>query len=271
LEAGKHVVCEKPFSMDAAQARLMHDRATSAGLVALVGHEFRFAPERALMARLLGGGVIGEPRVATLVSCIDLVADPEARLAPWWFDGAQGGGWLGASGSHVVDQLLTWLGEIAWLSATTTVVSDRGPDAAEDTFTISMGFRSGAVGVAQQSAGVYGPGAGITRVAGSHGTLWLEGSDVWLADRAGSRRITVPADLVLPAVMPSDDPRHRFSHLELGPYTRLAQTLRVAIGGSPLPTNPGPASFADGVACMDVLDAVRRSASERGTRVSVAD
>ena len=46
------------------------------------------------------------------------------RCRAWWFDPAAGGGWLGASGSHVVDQIRVWLGEFAEVSATLTVVSD---------------------------------------------------------------------------------------------------------------------------------------------------
>src|SRR5947209_7535367 len=78
----------------------------------LVGHEFRFSPARALVARLLSDGAVGTPQLATLVQHIDLVADPAARVPEWWFDAERGGGWLGASGSHVIDQVHHWLGAV---------------------------------------------------------------------------------------------------------------------------------------------------------------
>src|SRR4051794_16160791 len=112
LALGAHVLCEKPFALDASQARRMCDAASAAGRVGLVGHEFRFSPARALVARLLADGAVGTPQLATLVQYIDLVADPAARVPEWWFDTERGGGWLGASGSHVIDQVHHWLGDV---------------------------------------------------------------------------------------------------------------------------------------------------------------
>jgi len=51
--------------------------------------------------------------------------------------------------------------------------------------------------------------------------------------------------------------------LDLPPYTRLCETFGDLIGGTPIPSSPRPATFADGVAQMEVLDAIRKSASTR--------
>jgi predicted dehydrogenase len=265
LAAGRHVVCEKPFARDGAEARAMRDRARSAGVVALVGHEFRFAPERALLARLVVSGAVGAPRLATLVSHIDLLADPDAAMPPWWFDAGRGGGWLGASGSHLVDQLRTWLGPLGEVSARLDVASGRPEGSAEDSFALLVRSRAGVTGVLQQTAAARGPSLSVTRVVGDGGSVWIEGSAVWLADADGTRQVSIPADLALggPAVH-SDDPRHRFSHLELAPYTRLAAVWRRAIRGEAVGSGPAPATFDDGVAVTDVLDAARRSAASGG-------
>jgi hypothetical protein len=59
----------------------------------------------------------------------------------------------------------------------------------------------------------------------------------------------------------SDDPREAFTHMELGPYTRLCEVLHAGVLGEvpdaavPIPT------FVDGVAEMVVLDAIRASAA----------
>ena len=270
--AGHHVVCEKPFAIDAAEARAMLAAAEAAGVTHLVGHEFRFAPDRALAARLIADGAIGEPRLATFVQYVPMVADPvdpAVRFPAWWFDEAGGGGWLGASGSHVIDQVRTWLGEFASVSAALPVVSAR-TGVAEDSFSIRFRTRSGVEGILQQTASAWGPFAGTTRVAGTDGTLWIDDDAVWLADRSGVRCVPVPDDLVPPAAPGvSDDPRHVYTHLELGPYTRLCEALRAGVDGrDPAATAPvALPTFADGVAEMVVIDAIRASAAAGGAVV----
>jgi predicted dehydrogenase len=266
--AGRHVLCEKPFALDASEAGSMVMAAEAAGVVALVGHEFRWAPDRALAARAIGGGVIGEPRLATLVQYVPLVAEADAPVPEWWFDETRGGGWLGASGSHVVDQVRTWFGEVASVSATLPTVARR--EAAEDSFVVRLSTASGVEVVLQQTAASWTPGVvGMTVVAGTDGTLELTAGGVWVSDRSGRRELPVPDDLALPATDVSDDPRHRYTHLELGPYTRLCEALRAGIEERE-PVSPVPVpTFADGLACMRVLDAVRASAGSRGARVDL--
>ncbi len=172
--------------------------AEHAGVVALVGHEFRWAPDRALAARALAGGAIGEPRLATLVQYVPLVADPDARVPEWWFDETRGGGWLGASGSHIVDQVRTWFGEIASVSAMLPTVARR--DAAEDSFVVRLTTESGVEAVLQQTAASWTPGVvGMTVVAGTDGTLEVTADGVCVSDRSGRRLLPVPDDLALPA------------------------------------------------------------------------
>jgi len=269
VEAGKHVICEKPFALDASDARRMFSAAERAGVTHLVGHEFRWATERAVGGRAIETGIIGEPRFATFVSYVPLVADPDTKVPRWWFDHDAGGGWLGASGSHIVDQIRTWLGEFASVSATLNVVSARG-EVAEDSFTVRFTLTSGVEGVLQQTAAGWGRYGGITRVAGTDGSLWTEGDAVWVADREGTRRLPVPPDLALPsAPEESDDPRHKFTHLELGPYTRLCEVLRAGVDGRPIDAPVPIPTFADGVACMEVLDAIRASAAADGAVVTL--
>jgi predicted dehydrogenase len=269
-EAGRHVVCEKPFALDATEAERMLAAAQRAGVTHLVGHEFRWAPDRALVARAIAHGVIGEPRTFSLVQFVPLVADPTAPVPGWWFEGGRGGGWLGASGSHVVDQVRTWLGEIESVSAALPRVSAREAGA-EDSFVVRVTTRSGVHGVLQQTAASWTPHVvGISIVAGTEGTIEVTGDGVFCSDRGGRRSLPVPQDLALPAPPAgSDDPRERYTHLELGPYTRLAETLRAGVDGRA----PGSAvlapTFVDGLAEMRVLDAIRASALAGGTLVAV--
>ena len=269
--AGRHVLCEKPFAIDGAEARAMLAAVERAGVTHLVGHEFRWNPERILVARAIRDGAIGEPRTFSLVMYSGLVADPAKAMPEWWFDETRGGGWLGASGSHLVDQLRTWLGEVAAVSAALPVVSARD-QVAEDSFVIMATMTSGVTGVLQQTAASWAPKRpALTAVAGTAGTVLVRGADVVLADAEGARDLVPTLDMTLPEPPTvSDDRRERFTHLELGPYIRLCEVLRAGVEGRPAESVVEPPTFADGVAVTAVLDAVRQSAAAGGVRVEVA-
>jgi hypothetical protein len=80
----------------------------------------------------------------------------------------------------------------------------------------------------------------------------------------------VPDDLALPAGAASNDPRHRYTHLELGPYTRLCEALRARMDDRAAASVVPVPTFDDGLACMRVLDAIRASAGSRGARVDLS-
>jgi predicted dehydrogenase len=265
------VLCEKPFALTAGEAAAMLAAADGAGVTHLVGHEFRWSPDRALAARAIRDGLIGEPRMFSAVQYVPLVADPAARVSRWWFDVNRGGGWLGASGSHLVDQLRTWFGEFASVSAALPLVSARC-DVAEDSFVVRIAMRSGVQGILQQTSASWAPAVvGTTAVGGTDGTLELTHDGVWISDAAGRNLLAVPDDLLLPPPpAASPDPRERYTHLELGPYTRLCEVLADGVAGRAVSTPVAPPTFADGLAGMRVLDAIRASAAAGG-RVEIID
>lgn len=262
---GCHVLCEKPFAFDAAEGQTLLDAAEKAGVVHMVAHEFRWMPDRALFGRAIADGLIGEPRFLVLDQFIPFCADPETRLPKWWFDKDAGGGWLGAGGSHLIDQIRAWLGEFRSLSANLFVVSDRG-DVADDSYSMRFLMENGVEGSMQQTAGAWGPMAALWRCAGSKGTVWTEGGKVMVADRSGTRELPVPDDLLLPPAPPPADPNssNRLSHLELGPFTRLCEAMRDAIEGNAAKGPVSPPTFRDGLASMKVIDAMRASAAAGG-------
>ena len=109
LENGKAMLCEKPMAMNADEALRMTESARQAGVLALIDHELRFLPGRVKMRELLRRGHIGKVRHAKLTFRSDSRADAN-RLWNWWSDIKQGGGALGAIGSHVVDGFRWLLG-----------------------------------------------------------------------------------------------------------------------------------------------------------------
>ena len=273
LEAGCHVLCEKPFAADATEARSMVAAAAAAGTVALVGCEFRWVPDEALARRLIRAGAIGEPRVASFVLQSGIVARGlhGAFNEEWWFSAESGGGMLGAGGIHFIDRFRTWLGDIARVSVVLQVVGDRPADQAEDTYSAMLRFESGALAMMQHSSAVYGAPARLCRVIGSGGSVWLEDGRAWLADARSSGPIEVPDDLLLPDPPPaSDDPKHAFTQLELPPYTRLAERWRDLILGRGIDaTAPETPTFDDGLYLQVVLDAMRASSAQGGQWIDV--
>lgn len=273
---GCHIICEKPFARDAAEAREVLDAARRAGVVHLIGHEFRLVPSWAMLARVVQQGLIGEPRFATSASYTPALANPDYKLPDGWSDPEAGGGWLGAQGSHLIDWMRCVLGDIASLSAALPIVSAR-ENCAEDSYVIRFRSASGAEGVLQHTAAAWGPPLDVTRVAGTKGTVWMEGGEIHFADVEGARKLTIDSDLALPPLPPiSDDPRYQsgrwkatFQH-ELLPYVRLCEGFRARIEGDALPQNVPLATFEDGLACMEVLDAARRSAAAGGALVRLA-
>jgi len=272
LAAGKHLLCEKPFARDAAEARTMLAAADESGLVHLLGTEFRWDAGQAMLARTIARGAIGEPRLALVLMHVPMLAELDADVPEWWADASAGGGWLGAHGSQVIDQLRVTLGEFDGVSAALPHVAGR-PQSAEDAFVVKFRMRSGCTGVMSSTCGDRGPFLVETRVVGPRGTAWIDGvgDQVFIADAGGTRQVPVDDDLPrfgesgaepLPPEVLHTAYDHMIAHgLDLPPYTRLAEAFRDLILGEPIPPQPKPATFADGVAQMEVLDAIRQSAA----------
>lgn len=59
---GKHVMCEKPLGLNAAEVRQMYEAARDAGVVHMTAFTYRFAPSMRYLAHLLNSGQLGQPR-----------------------------------------------------------------------------------------------------------------------------------------------------------------------------------------------------------------
>ena len=269
VAAGKHVLCEKPFARDLDQAREMLRAADAAGVVHLLGTEFRFAPGQALLTRTVRSGAIGTPRFFLFALQLPTLHDPEAEMPGWWDDAAQGGGWLGAHGTHVIDQVRTTVGEITRVSAALETLSPR-PMTADDTYTVQFETADGATGLLHSSCATGGQFVVALKVTGTTGSAWTQGDDVWVDAGAGPTPVP-PADdhpPVAPVPPPAEllhttyDMWHA-SGMDLAPYTRLYGVMRDRILGYGIADDPVAGTFADGVANQAVVDAVRASSADR--------
>jgi predicted dehydrogenase len=269
IAAGKHVMCEKPFARDLAEARKMLAAAEAAGVVHMLGTEFRFATGQAQLTRTVRDGLIGAPTFGLFLLQMPSLHDPKAEIPDWWRDASQGGGWLGAHATHVIDQVRTTMGEIEAVSAVLSTLSPLDMTA-DDTYSIQLRLAGGATALLHSSCATPGAFVASTKIVGTSGAAWLQGDDVWIDDGSGARQLTTPDDLVSAAPSPPPpellhttyDMWHSMG-IDLDPFARLYRVMRDRILGEPVPDDPLPSTFADGVANQAVVDAVRESSASR--------
>ena len=102
LEAGKHVICEKPCTTREAQTRELYALAREKGLFFMEAEKMLFLPALLEVRRRILAGDLGE------VTMADLSHSFPAAYNGWMFDKEAGGGPLLSSGIYAV-QLLLWL------------------------------------------------------------------------------------------------------------------------------------------------------------------
>ena len=108
LEAGKHVLCEKPLANDTDEAVRMVEAARAArerGQVAALGHTYRRVPALAHARDLVAAGRLGEIRQVRASYLQDWLVDAEAGMSWRLRKETAGSGALGDIGSHAVDQI----------------------------------------------------------------------------------------------------------------------------------------------------------------------
>ncbi len=130
LEAGKHVLCEKPLANSSVEADRMAEVAAEAskrGIRSMVGHSYRRAPAVSLMKRMYDEGAVGTLRHIRGLYLQDWIVDPEFPLV-WRLRAADAGtGSLGDIGSHVIDmaQFVTGQNLVGFSALSETFVKDR--------------------------------------------------------------------------------------------------------------------------------------------------
>ncbi len=274
LEAGKHVLCEKPFALDVGQAKAMRDTAERTGLTAMVAHEFRHTPQRAYIKQLLTEGHIGKFELCTIELYLDRYASREPRPLTWMAYQAEGGGVLGALGSHYIDALRHWFGEIDWVSGHLATLRPDLRDSVtgkivkaetDDAYSFLVGFREGGMATMTCSFSANPARGAKIVVMGDRGTLIAEQEGpnptedgVVVASRDGSplQALKTPEKYT-----PLTDARdHRLAAFRL--------LVRDFTSGIEQGRSPAP-NFTDGLRCQEVLDAVRES-SASGRTVKIA-
>lgn len=268
LDAGKHVVCEKPTALSVAEAeQLLESARMHPDQLALIDHELRFLPSfRAARERI---GEIGAVRYAEIRYASPSRGD-RSRAWNWWSDAAQRGGVTDAVGSHFIDALrylglsieavqatlMTIIGERPFEGTTRRVTSD-------DFAAINLRLGNGALASMTLSAVASGPDEATTiTIHGEHGAMRLIGEELLTAMRGEPFTRAAGREL--------GERKGNSAGGAFGSGTLLfARALHAFLHDHDRSALDCAATFADGLAQQRVLDAARKSSASDGAWVAV--
>ncbi|WP_069169671.1 Gfo/Idh/MocA family protein [Streptomyces griseus] len=296
LEAGKHVLCEKPLANTVAEAEAMAaaaERAAARGQVAIVGFNYRKVPAITYARSLIAEGRLGTLRHVRATYLQDWLVDPGSPLT-WRLEREHAGsGALGDLGAHIVDLAQYLAGELlVGVSAVSETFVRERPVLAGTTAGLTGaagGATRGAVTVddaalftGRLASGALASFEATRMAAGRKNALRLEingerGSIAFDLERlnelsfhdhtepaasAGFRRILVtePEHPYLEAWWP---PGHGLGYEHTFVHQARDVVRTIADGTPPVP------SFADGLQVQRVLAAVEESAAKNSVLTPV--
>jgi predicted dehydrogenase len=277
LEAGKHVLVEKPLSNTLAEAEAMAAAAKAArvkGVQSMIGFNYRRVPALALARELVSEGRIGTVRHVRAAYLQDWLVDPKSPMSWRLRKETAGSGALGDIASHAVDQILFLLDDaVTGVSGRlrTFVAKRPGANGTEDVTVddaawATLTLASGAVASVEVSRMATGKKNSLQlEIYGDKGSLlfdleklnelgFLDGTSP--IREQGFRRIllTEPGHPYMDAWWPQGHIigwEHTFTH-------QIRDFLTAIANG----TAPSP-SFDDGLAVQQVLAAIEESANAK--------
>jgi predicted dehydrogenase len=275
IDAGLHVLCEKPLADNAPHAREMLERIEAAQLKHMVLFTWRWQPHWRYIKQLVESGYLGRCYHAQFEFLASFALDEGYK---WRFDGRRSNGVTGDLGSHLIDFAQWYLGEVRSISADLPTFIDQSsttnpsPTPVNDVGLMTLEFVGGARAQIRASA-VNRLGDEGVRVSaslyGEEGTLEIRhtyfGINAGVVIR-GTRKTEQTFDkLEIPAEFFDEgvDPRQLFD-----PYVKQSAGPRAFIDAilADVPASPG---FDIGVRVQEVVDAALLSNAEH-RRVDLA-
>lgn len=273
LQAGKHLLLEKPTTLTVQEAIELYHLARSNHLTVTMDFEFRFIPAWQRLAELLAEGYVGEKRLIK----VDWLASSRADASrPWnWYAQKElGGGALGSIGSHLFDYLFWLFPSVTRLCGWLTTSIPQRPDPvsgnlkpvdADDTCSLMLELADGTPCQAVLSA-VTPQGRGhFVEIYGDRGTLilgndnqkdYIHGFKLWGSQNGVPlTELEIPDRLAFPTTYPDG---------RLAPFLRVIDRWVQGIdqGESLTP------SLYEGVYAQLLMDLTHQS-NETGTWITV--
>jgi predicted dehydrogenase len=221
IKAGKHLLIEKPLTLNVQQTKELYDLAQENQVIALPDFEFRFVPAWQYLAEYLQQGFIGKPRLIKIDWLVASRANPQ-RPWNWYAQKEKGGGALGAVGSHAFDYIYWLFGKIERLCAYLNCAIPQRPDPlaenqlklvdADDTGLIMMELEGGIPCQLNISSVTYNGCGHWLEIYGDQGTLvlgsdnlkdYIHGFRLWAAKPEETlTEVKIPQRLAFPQVFP---------------------------------------------------------------------
>jgi predicted dehydrogenase len=266
IDAGKHVLLEKPIAMNLDESKRLLDAAGNAKIVHMTAFTYRFVPAMRYMSHLVNQGHIGQPWHFRAQRFQDWA---DRNLAWRQVKALAATGELGDMLSHRIDFAHNLMGPIARLVARLKqFIPTRGkePSDLDDWVSILADFQSGATGVLESTKLATGRGEGakspdVCEVNGSEGTLVYQlgkPNEIQVGKKgvAGLESLPVPKEFLKVPNSPRDphagDPHQTFRYDQDYEFIEAIVQQRQA---SP--------SFEDGVRCQAVMDTALQSDQQR--------
>ncbi|MFW6437490.1 MAG: Gfo/Idh/MocA family protein [Armatimonadota bacterium] len=257
IAAGKHVLCEKPLAMNAAEAEEMLQAAEEAGIVHAVHMQRRYNPAARYVADLVSEGVLGMLRHFRCRMSVHRISDPDVKLE-WRLQADRGcHGVLGDLGAHALDLAHFTMGAAAGEIVATTgmgaiFIKERelegdegvGEVTAWDAINFSARYESGTLGSFQLSR--FSPGFTGWEIDGHEASVRVRGDDVVEVYERQPRDDQIPASEYTAREIPE---KYRDGQTLFSAFVEAIRT-----GGRAAP------DFADGLRIARELDAIHEAA-----------
>ena len=163
IDAGRHVLVEKPLALSAEAAATVQRAAEGADVRLMVAHTLRFMPANVQVQRALTAGELGRPGMLRSHRWLRRFPGPPGG---WKHDPARSGGLCVHEGVHEIDQALWLIGE-----RPTHVHAQARPELLQ----IHLGFASGAMAICGVATGLpLGSGYYSLTLIGSLGSAYAD-------------------------------------------------------------------------------------------------
>jgi predicted dehydrogenase len=260
LRRGKHILCEKPFTLNLAQAQELAARAQSAGTVCAIAFEFRYAPCVLATRELIVNKHLGAPRQIEIANFGSTLRASGDKQNSWWFDRSRGGGVANAFMPHLFDLAV----HLAGLTPQNTLgfLRTANPQRRSKEEAFSSTVADGAFALIDFGEGLaatitsdltHAVDSVLIAVHGEHRTIVSSGKTIhdmttFLVDEEETAELDLRAN---------PHANLAIAHPSIPFFLSLLDDLALAIDGKPssVPT------FADGLAVQQCLEAIGYSAT----------
>lgn len=185
LEAGVHVLCEKPLAMNVDQAQEMLKKAREKNRLLLTAFKLRFFEEVRRAKELLDKGTLGK------ILNFRLLFGGYMDMAGTWFVKKEisGGGVIMDNGPHAADLIQYLLGDIESVSAKALDAKNVG---VEDTAKLDFSLKNGIAGTVDVSWAAWVTPSAYLEIYGDEGALMLDGTGVLLKYKTWNKWKKIP-------------------------------------------------------------------------------